>query len=102
MSEKSGMKRSEAFESYIGHVQREARIDTLETRKEHALRLLAEVHEDLNDEKGILSQEEVVALLAKLDIAEEATGDFAIKEAAQTYRDDIFERYPESKPELGE
>lgn len=102
MSEKSGMGRSEAFESYLGHVQGEARIDTLETRKEHALRLLAEVHKDLNDERGILSREEVIALLARLDIAEEATGDFAVKEAAQTYRNDIFERYPESKLGRGE
>lgn len=96
------MERSKAFESYLGHVRHEARIDTLETREEHALRLLAEVHEDLNDERGILSREEVIALLAKLDIAEEATGDFAVKAAAQTYRNDIFERYPESKLERGE
>lgn len=97
------MKHSSAFEkSYLGHVQHEARMDTPETRKEHALRLLAEVHEDLSEEKGTLSREEVAALLAKLDIAEEATGDFAVKAAAQTYRMDIFERYPESKPESRE
>lgn len=103
MSEKPGMKHSSAFEkSYLGHVQHEARMDTPETRKEHSLRLLAEVHEDLDDERSILSREEVVALLAKLDIAEEATGDFFIKATAQTYRNDIFERYPESKLERGE
>ena len=98
MSEKSGMKRSEAFESYMGHVQHEARVDTPETPEEHALRLLAEVQEDLNGEDE-LSRAEAIAALAKLDIAEEATRDFSIKAAAQTFRNDIFERYPDSRPE---
>ena len=91
------MERSSAFESYLGHVEHEARIDAPETRKEHALRLLAEVHEDLD--KGALSREEAVALLAKLDIAEEATGDFSVKGAAQTFRNDIFARHPNLVPD---
>lgn len=92
MSEKPGNRYNNAFESFLGHVEHEARIDGAETLREHALRLIGEVHETFDD--GVISQEEATALIAKLDVAYEATLDSDIRNEVDELRKAIITCYP--------
>lgn len=81
-----------SFNAFLENIKHDARMDTPESKDEHARRLLDEVHEILSG--GIQSREEATALLAKLDIVIESVNDFTLKAAAQTFISDIKSRYP--------
>lgn len=83
---------NKSFNAFLENIKHEARMDTTESKDEHARRLLDEVHEVLSG--GVQSREEATSLLAKLDIVIESVDDFTLKAAAQTFIADIKERYP--------
>ncbi|MFZ2832258.1 MAG: hypothetical protein WAZ40_03840, partial [Minisyncoccia bacterium] len=83
---------NKSFNAFLENIKHEARMDTTESKDEHARRLLDEVHEVLSG--GVQSREEATSLLAKLDIVTESVDDFTLKAAAQTFIADIKERYP--------
>lgn len=83
---------NKSFNAFLENIKHEARMDTTESKDEHARRLLDEVHEVLSG--GVQSREEATSLLAKLDIVIENVDDFTLKAAAQTFISDIKIRYP--------
>lgn len=87
MGEKSG----DGFESFINNMQYEARIDKEETPHEHAERLLAEVYEELDT--GVWDREDLISLIAKVDVAIEGTNDEKTILEAKVLRHDLVSRY---------
>lgn len=92
MSEKHKQPRDSAAATFMSFVRHEARMDSQETPRQHAERLLSEAYENID--MGVQSRDEAIALLAKLDIVSEASNDLVIKTAARVLQSDIRSRYP--------